>query len=153
MQKLIFNDFWKLFDKYIVILFFKNSLMRHFPRNSDDVCGGLMGHVYVLLRDHKSTCVWTSSFLLNKWLLFHVFNNTSLFLFSLILSQRSIGLPRHLLLWQWGYFSWWVAPTHSQLEGLFHCRQAVNAQKEAGYLQISNSHRSVIRSDITVWFH
>lgn len=57
MQKLIFNDVWKLFGKFRVILFFKNSLMKHFPRNSDDVCGGLVAHVYVLLRDHKSPCV------------------------------------------------------------------------------------------------
>lgn len=83
MQKLIFNDVWKLFDKFRVVLFFMNSFMKHFPRNSDDVCGGLVAHVYVLLGDHKSPCVWTSSFLLNKWLFFRVFNNTSLFSFSL----------------------------------------------------------------------
>lgn len=57
MQKLIFNDVWKLFDKFGVILFFKKSLKKLFPRNSDDVCGGLVAHVHVLLRDHKSPCM------------------------------------------------------------------------------------------------
>ena len=93
------------------------------------ICGGQIGSIYVLLRDHKVTFVWMGYFLLNKWLFFHMCHKTKTLLFFPLLSRRSFCLSRHLLLLWWSYFSWQVPPTHCEPEGLFHCRSAVNAQK------------------------
>lgn len=112
------------------------------------ICGGQIGSIYALLRDHKARSVWMGYFLLNKWLFFHLCHDTYTPLFSLCPPREVSVSPIiccccgevifldecHLLAANLKVFS----------------TTAVSAQREAPYRKISHSDDSVIRSDITV---
>lgn len=95
------------------------------------ICGGLIGSIYVLLGDHKVTFVWTSYFLLNKWLFFHMCNNTLTSLFSHCSPKEVSVSPIVCCCCGEVIF----LDEFHLLYSLFHGRHAVNAQKGSSLSQ------------------